>query len=223
MNSKTGDRRMLIAFDMDGTLIDGRLVFAVADRFGLSDKVREIQQNRILHGYEQSVSIARLFKGLSANDIAKAIESIRLMKNCEKVVEELKEQGHILGIISDSYDIAVNYVATKLDFDFCESNTLELDSDRKLTGNINMPLGWQKNGCYCKISVCKRYCLERNAQKFQIGPGCTVAIGDTKSDLCMVEEAAVGIAFMPKHRILEERADVSIKEPDFANLIQFIA
>lgn len=222
MNNKTVDQRLLIAFDMDGTLIDGRLVFALADRFGLSDKVRQIQENRILHGYEQSISIARLFRGLSANNITKAIESIRLMKNCEKVVGELKEQGHILGIISDSYDIAVNYVAKKLNFDFCESNTLELDGNRKLTGNINMPLGWQKNGCYCKISVCKRYCLERNAHKFQIGAGCTIAVGDTKSDLCMVENAAVGIAFMPKHRILEDRADVSIKEPDFANLRQFI-
>ncbi len=222
MNNKTVDQRLLIAFDMDGTLIDGRLVFALADRFGLSDKVRKIQENRILHGYEQSISIARLFRGLSANDISEAIESIRLMKNCEKVVGELKEQGHILGIISDSYDIAVNYVAKKLNFDFCESNTLELDSNRKLTGNVNMPLGWQKNGCYCKISVCKRYCLERNAHKFQIGAGCTIAVGDTKSDLCMVENAAVGIAFMPKHRILEDRADASIKEPDFANLRQFI-
>jgi phosphoserine phosphatase SerB len=222
MNNKTVDQRLLIAFDMDGTLIDGRLVFALADKFGLSDKVRQIQENRILHGYEQSISIARLFRGLSANNITEAIESIRLMKNCEKVAGELKEQGHILGIISDSYDIAVNYVAKKLNFDFCESNTLELDSNRKLTGNINMPLGWQKNGCYCKISVCKRYCLERNAHKFQIGAGCTIAVGDTKSDLCMVENAAVGIAFMPKHRILEDRADVSIKEPDFANLRQFI-
>jgi phosphoserine phosphatase SerB len=222
MNNKTVDQRLLIAFDMDGTLIDGRLVFALADKFGLSDKVRQIQEKRILHGYEQSISIARLFRGLSANNITEAIESIRLMKNCEKVAGELKEQGHILGIISDSYDIAVNYVAKKLNFDFCESNTLELDSNRKLTGNINMPLGWQKNGCYCKISVCKRYCLERNAHKFQIGAGCTIAVGDTKSDLCMVENAAVGIAFMPKHRILEDRADVSIKEPDFANLRQFI-
>jgi phosphoserine phosphatase len=222
MNNKTVDQRLLIAFDMDGTLIDGRLVFALADRFGLSDKVRQIQENRILHGYEQSISIARLFRGLSANNITEAIESIRLMKNCEKVVGELREQGHILGIISDSYDIAVNYVAKKLNFDFCESNTLELDGNRKLTGNVNMPLGWQKNGCYCKISVCKRYCLERNAHKFQIGAGCTIAVGDTKSDLCMVENAAVGIAFMPKHRILEDRADVSIKEPDFANLRQFI-
>jgi hypothetical protein len=38
----------------------------------------------------------------------------------------------------------------------------------------------------------------------------------------MVEKAGIGIAFMPKHRILEERADVSIKEPDLANLTQFI-
>jgi phosphoserine phosphatase len=222
MNNKTYDRRLLIAFDMDGTLIDGRLVFALADRFGLSDKVREIQEDRILHGYEQSISIARLFRGLSANNITEAIESIPLMKNCEKVVWELKEQGHVLGIISDSYDIAVNYVANKLSFDFYESNTLELDSDGKLTGNINMPLGWQKNGCYCKISVCKRYCLERNADKFQIDAGRTIAVGDTRSDLCMVENAAVGIAFMPKHKILEDMADVSIKEPDFGYLRQLI-
>src|SRR5919206_5329268 len=222
MNNKTYDKRLLIAFDMDGTLINGRLVFALADRFGLSDKVREIQENRILHGYQQSQSIARLFKGLSVNNITEAVESLRLMRNCEKVVEDLKEQGHILGIISDSYDIAVNYVAKKLNFDFYESNMLELDSNGKLTGNINMPLGWQKNGCYCKISVCKRYCLERNADKFQIDAGRTIAVGDTRSDLCMVENAAVGIAFMPKHKILEDMADVSIKEPDFGYLRQLI-
>jgi hypothetical protein len=38
----------------------------------------------------------------------------------------------------------------------------------------------------------------------------------------MVENAELGIAFMPKHGVLEERADVSIKEPDFANLREFI-
>jgi len=208
---------------MDGTLVDGRLVFAVADRLGLSDKVRQIQENPTLLGYQQSESIARLFKGLSVNDITEGIESLPLMRNCEKVVEDLKEQGHILGIISDSYDIAVNYVAKKLNFDFSECNCLELDTSGKLTGNIKMPLGWQKNGCYCKISVCKRYCLRRNTRKFHISPSRTVAIGDTKSDLCMVEEAAVGIAFMPKHRILEEKADLSINEPNLSKLGHLIA
>jgi phosphoserine phosphatase len=220
MNSQ--NNRLLVAFDMDGTLIDGRLVFAVADRLGLSDKVRGIQGNHNLHGYEQSRRIARLFKGLSAGEIIRGIESIRLMKNCERVVRELKEQGHVLGIISDSYDIAASYIAEKLNLDFCESNTLELDGNGNMTGNINMPLGWQKIGCYCKISVCKRFFLEKNVQKFRIGSGATVAVGDTKSDLCMIEKAATGIAFMPKHKILEKRADVSINEPDLGNLRQFI-
>ncbi len=223
-NNKTNDhQRLLVAFDMDGTLVDGRLVFAVADRLGLSDKVRQIQENPALLGYQQSQNIARLFKGISVNEISEGIESLRLIRNCEKVVGELKEQGHVLGIISDSYDIAVNYVAKKLNFDFSESNSLELDTSGKLTGNLKMPLGWQENGCYCKISVCKRYCLRRNAQKFQIGPDRTVAIGDTKSDLCMVEEAGLGIAFMPKHRVLEERADLSINEPNLAKLAQMIS
>jgi phosphoserine phosphatase len=222
MNSQNNNKRLLIAFDMDGTLIDGRLVFAVAEKFGLSDKVREIQENRKLHGYEQSIIIARLFKGLSATDIIRGIESINLMKNCERVLQELKEQGHVLGIISDSYDIAANYVAENLNLDFCEANTLELDTNKKLTGSINMPLGWQKIRCYCKISVCKRYHLEKSAQKFHISPGATVAIGDTKSDLCMIENAGIGVAFMPKDKILETRAAVSIKDPDLANFLELI-
>lgn len=216
------DKRLLIAFDMDGTLLDGRLVFAVADRFGLSDKVREVQSNILLHGYEQSREIARLFKGIDQQDIRNAIESIKLMKNCERVAKEFRELGHVVGIISDSYTIATNYIAEKLNFDFNESNILELDQTGKLTGNIKMPLGWEKIGCYCKISVCKRYCLEKNAQKFRIALKSTVAIGDTKSDLCMLERANIGIAFMPKQKIIEKKADVAIKEADLSIVARFI-
>jgi phosphoserine phosphatase len=221
MNSQNIGKRLLVAFDMDGTLIDGRLIFALADRFGLSDKVREIQADYKLQGYEQSRIIARLLKGLTAADIRTGIESIKLIKNCESLVRDLKEEGHVVGIISDSYDIAANYIAGRLGFDFCEANTLELDGNGKLTGNIYMPLGWQKIGCYCKISVCKRYFLERNVQKFHIAPGSTVAVGDTKSDMCMIQKASLGIAFMPKHKILEQIAAVSIKDPDLGRLKQY--
>jgi phosphoserine phosphatase len=213
---------LLIAFDMDGTLLDGRLVFALADRFGLSDKVREIQNNILLPGYEQSRKIARLFKGLDQQDVRNAIENIKLMKNCERVAKEFKELGYVVGIISDSYTIATDYVAEKLNFDFSESNILELDQNGKLTGNVKMPLGWEKIGCYCKISVCKRYSLENIAQKFKIALESTVAIGDSKSDLCMLERANIGIAFRPKQKILEEKADVSIKQADLAIVTQFI-
>lgn len=83
------EKHLLIAFDMDGTLLDGRLVFALADRFGLSDKVREIQNNILLPWYEQSRKIARLFKGLDQQDVRNAIENIKLMKNCERVAKRI--------------------------------------------------------------------------------------------------------------------------------------
>ncbi len=47
----------LAAFDMDGTLIQGRVVFALADRFDLSDKVRSIQSHRLMAGHEQTKAI----------------------------------------------------------------------------------------------------------------------------------------------------------------------
>jgi hypothetical protein len=45
-------------------------------------------------------------------------------------------------IFSDSYTIATNYIAEKLNFDFSESHMLELDQSGKLTGNVKMSLGW---------------------------------------------------------------------------------
>lgn len=49
-----------------------------------------------------------------------------------------------------------------------------------------------------------------------------MAIGDSKSDLCMLERANLGIAFRSKQIILEEKADVSIKQADLAVVTQFI-
>ena len=63
----------LAAFDMDGTLIQGRLVFALADRFDLSDKIRSIQSQRLMPGHEQTKAIAELFAGLTRKDLESAI------------------------------------------------------------------------------------------------------------------------------------------------------
>ncbi len=77
----------LAAFDMDGTLIQGRLVFELADRFDLSDKVRSIQSARLMPGYEQTKAIAELFAGLTRKDLESAIESIPFTKNCERTIQ----------------------------------------------------------------------------------------------------------------------------------------
>jgi phosphoserine phosphatase SerB len=210
----------LAAFDMDGTLIQGRLVFALADRFGLSDKVRSIQTCTPMAGHEQTKAIAALFAGLSEKDVESAIASMPLTMNCEDTIAILKDRGYKIGIISDSYTIAAGFVANRLHLDFVAANRLEM-LNGKATGNVEMPLGWDKIGCYCKISVCKRYHLEKIACHFCVPIENTLAVGDTKSDICMIQRAGVGIAFMPKDKEIKEASDKIIDEPDLLKVLEF--
>jgi phosphoserine phosphatase len=211
----------LAAFDMDGTLTQGRLVFALADKFGLSEKINDIQASG-QEGHLQTRAIAALFSGIARSDLVKAVESIPLTKNCEKAVAIFKEKNYKLGIISDSYTLAAEMIATRLGMDFVAANELEI-VDNKITGRVHMPLGWEKIGCFCKISVCKRYHLEHQAQKFGVPMEKTMAIGDTKSDLCMIQRAGVGISFMPKDSMIAKASKNVVREPDMLIVSQFAA
>jgi phosphoserine phosphatase len=211
----------LAAFDMDGTLIQGRLVFALADRFDLSDKVRSIQSHRLMVGHEQTKAIAALFAGLTTKDLESAIASIPFTKNCERTIAALKDRGYKIGIISDSYTIAAGFVADRLNLDFVMANKLQIFNG-KITGKVDMPLGWDRIGCYCKISVCKRYHLEKSADYFCVPIENTLAVGDTKSDICMIQRAGVGIAFMPKDEEIKKASDKIVNEPDLLKVLNFV-
>ncbi len=211
----------LAAFDMDGTLIQGRLVFALADRFDLSDKVRSIQSQGIMAGHEQTKAIAALFSGLTTKDLESAISSIPFTKNCERTIAALKDRGYKIGIISDSYTIAAGFVADRLNLDFVMANKLQIFNG-KITGKVDMPLGWDRIGCYCKISVCKRYHLEESADQFCVPIENTVAVGDTKSDICMIQRAGIGVAFMPKDEEIKKASDKIVTEPDLLKVLNVV-
>jgi phosphoserine phosphatase len=210
----------LAAFDMDGTLIQGRLVFTLANRFDLSEKVRSIQSTPQIAGHEQTKAIAALFTGLTTKDLESAIESIPITKNSESTIAALKERDYKIGIISDSYTIAAGFVANRLNLDFVMANTLDILNGR-ITGKVDMPLGWDRINCFCKISVCKRYHLEKSAHQFGIPVGNTLAVGDTKSDICMIQRAGVGIAFMPKDEEIKRASNNVVIEPDLLKVLEF--
>jgi HAD superfamily phosphoserine phosphatase-like hydrolase len=211
----------LAAFDMDGTLTQGRLVFALADRFGLADKVRAIQAGQ-QEGHLQTKAIAGLFAGITKTDLESAVESIPLTMNCERAVAILKEKKCRVGIISDSYTIAAEMIMSRLQMDFVAANRLEI-LDGRITGKVDMPLGWDKIGCFCKISVCKRYHLEQQAHRFGVSIDRTMAVGDTKSDICMIQRAGVGVSFMPKDAIVEKAGPNVVRTPDMLRVLEYAA
>lgn len=204
---------------MDGTLLNGRLVFVLGDKHGLSDKVREIMAKEIA-GYEKTIEIAHLWKGMNASEILETVKSIPIMDGASEIISEFKKREYIIGVISDSYTLATEHIVKKFDMDFNVANVLEV-KDGLLTGNVTMPLGWEKIDCWCKISVCKRFHLERLARSANIPMENTIAIGDTRNDLCMIERAGIGIAFNPKDdEIMENK--IVVKGQDLKKIMQFV-
>lgn len=210
----------LAVFDMDGTLIDGRVIFSLSEKLGFSDKVKQIQAWD-LPGYLKTGKIAGLLRGIEEKEIWSATASVPLMKNSEFTVSELRKRGFRIGMITDSYTIAAEFVAKRLSLDFFVANELEL-KDGIITGKINMPRGWEQIDCFCKLSVCKRYHLEKHAAAYGIPVRNTLAVGDTRSDMCMIQRAGVGIAFMPKDPDVARITDKIIYKPDMSGVLDIV-
>ena len=206
---------------MDGTLLSGRLVFALSERFGLDGRVRAIQADGSLPNYEKTRAIAALFAGVTRKDVESAAESIPLAKNCERAISALQEQGYRTGIISDSYTAAATAVASRLRMDFVAANELQFENGIA-TGRVAMPMGWEKIGCFCHLSICKRFHLEKHALELGVGIENTAAIGDTRADICMIRRAGTGIAFMPKDAEVESSTRNIVREPDMMNVARLL-
>ncbi|MCS6768086.1 MAG: HAD-IB family phosphatase [Candidatus Nitrosocaldus sp.] len=198
-----GERRGIVAFDMDGTLLDGRFVIALADACDAREHVIGIMNGK-MHGYEKSRAIARLWKGLRRDDLLEALARVPLSTNAREAVEALKGYGYVVGIISDSYDTVVEHLASILGMDFSVANRLVYDSSGALTGRIVMPLGWERINCRCMNSVCKRFHLESMMRR--LGISRSAAVGDNDNDICMLERADVSVAYRPKSTTVREKA-----------------
>jgi phosphoserine phosphatase len=210
----------LVAFDMDGTLIQGRLIEVISKKFKLTNKVSSIQSDPSLLGYQKTRLIASFLEGIKKKDIVDSIDSIPIMHNADKIVTWFKKNGYKTGIITDSYSIAAQVVAKKLELDFCSANEL-ITKDEVVTGEIVMPLGWEKISCPCNISICKRFHLTNYAIKYGVEIKDTIAIGDTRGDICMIKQAGLGIAFMPKDQDIIKQSKNIIHNPDLIEVLNY--
>lgn len=199
----------LIAFDMDGTLIADRFIFRLARRFGFEAELKEIMSRNIPE-YEKTRSIVSLLKGMRTKEVIDTFDQIPLSPGVQMTVEELKREGHVLAIISDSYTLVTERLKKRLSFDYTVANKLIVKGG-KLTGEVEMPLDWTSNRTGClKHSVCKLNALVSLSEKTKIPLERTIAVGDNVADICMLKQAGLGIAFNPKTRAVKQSADITI-------------
>ena len=212
-------RYKLILFDMDDTLIAGRTIYEVADRKGFRKEVDEIISMNITN-YEKTILIARLLKGMRVEEFLKIFRAIPLNPHVDEVVEKLKKKGLKMGIISNSYDIAVDDLKKRLGMDFGISNKLVV-KEGVITGEViphNKNPSQDIDDCR-SFSVCKRDALLQVCKDLGIRPDETIAVGDGNVDRFMLEVAGLGIAY-GKNSYLSNFADISIN--DMREILKYI-
>ncbi len=210
----------LVAFDFDGTLVDGRIIDAMAQKFNFTEELETVRKTTP-SGHKQSSKIAKLLKGIKLNDMLRVVKELPLMPGADEVLRELTGKGCYIGIISDSYRRAIEAKMGELPVDFIIANELET-KDGIFTGNVRMPFGWvKKEGCL-KHSVCKLAALRRLAEGVGADMGEVIAVGNGDADTCMVEAAGLGIAFNPNSVRLVEVTDVVIKEKDLRKILEHV-
>lgn len=207
-------------FDMDNTILQGRFIDTFARVNNLSSKLREIRKKQ-RDPVTLTKAIAKLVKGYHIGDLVSLADTIPLVRDTRQTIDELHQRGYIVGIITDSYDTIGNHIKNKIGADFCLANELEF-SNSIATGEVKIPsFFFHSASSTCSHTLCKTNAMKHILNKYGIKFGNSLAIGDSVNDLCMLQNAGMGVAFCSTDELVNYHADSIIDTPEFKSILEY--
>ena len=209
----------LVLFDMDGTLLDGRTIYTLAEKKGFKNELSSILKSGKKF-YEITIEIAKLLKGYKKTELIKIIREIPLQKDVEKLIKELKKRKIKTAIVTDSYQFVADDLRKRLDLDYAYANNL-ISLNGRFTGEIvihnnELIKDYINNEIY---SICKSCVLDELCDKLRISEKEVIAIGDGIVDISMLDKAGLGIAFKSSEKV-QKHANVTSN--DIINLLNYL-
>lgn len=205
-------------FDMDDTILEGRFINECANKFGfftILEDLRAKESDPII----LTKRIGLLLKGRTMDDLLNVVAGIKMVKDIQHVVIELKRKEYVVGIISNSYSLITNYIRQQIGADFSFAYHLEF-VEGKATGEVNVPsyfFGSQQG--ICGHAFCKTNALQYACEKYNVLLKNCIVVGDSKDDRCMVGHAGKGVAFCSNDELLKKVAAASIQEKSFETIL----
>jgi phosphoserine phosphatase len=203
--------KRIVMLDMDSTLIEQEVINLLGQAAGKSSEIEAITDKAMAGDLDFKTALIErvsLLKGLDHNILSQVRDRISLTKGAKKLVDELHQQGHKVGVVSGGFIEVIEPILKSLEIDFYRANKLKIQ-DGVLTGEIDGPL---------IDSHAKRMALEEFADQEQVRLEQTVAIGDGANDLEMIKASGLGIAFNAKPKVAAA-ADTTISNQDLSTVL----
>lgn len=196
----------LLVMDMDSTAIQIECIDELAKLAGSGELVAEVTERAMRGELDFAASLRQrvaTLKGADATILKQVRDALPLMPGLTELVQKLQALGWQVAIASGGFTFFAEYLRDTLHLAHIAANELEI-RDGRLTGEV---LGQIVDAQY------KADTLKKLAQRFDIAPEQTVAIGDGANDLPMIKAAALGIAYHAKPKV-NEQTQVTIRHAD---------
>ena len=203
--------KRIVMLDMDSTLIEQEVINLLGAAAGQSIAIEAITHKAMAGDLDFKAALIErvaLLKGMDQNILNQVRDQITFTKGAKKLINELHQQGHKVGVVSGGFIEVIEPILKSLSIDFYRANKLKI-SDGLLTGEIEGPL---------IDSHAKRIALEQFAKQEKVPLEQTVAIGDGANDLEMIKAAGLGIAFNAKPKVAAA-ADTTISNQDLSTVL----
>ncbi len=220
LENTMAEAKKLAIFDMDGTLLEGRTILALAGKFGFLGHAEEIMSNEH-DSVIRMKKLALMLRGKTLAEFLEVIDAIPIMRGANELIAELKRLGYTIGIVSDSYDLAAERLKEKLGLDFAIANNLGI-MNGVLTGEVTLPSIWVVGSFCTEHKICKLNVIQALAMKAGITLNDCLAVGDNVADCCMLKHAGIGVAFSPKAECVRQSANIVIEQSDLRKIVDYV-
>lgn len=212
----------LICFDVDGTLVrhpSGKVIWEVLNlRFTGDDAVnaerhRWYNEGKITYPQWVEMDVQGWIDAKATRaEIVDAIREFEHFDGAHRTLHELKRRGARLAVISGTLNIVIDTLFPEHPFDDIYANRLLFDQRGYLSGWQATPFDLEG----------KPIALRALAQKHEVSLARAAFVGDGANDVPMVGVAGCVVAFNPRSRELERRANHVVREPDLSRLLDLI-
>ena len=203
---------MIVAFDLEGTLVNGELFPAIGMELGIGRQLEALTAQAMDGRIDYASSVIRrvdLIKGTSIDTIKEISRSIPLQRGAYETVDAVKSLGAQPVIVTGGFAELADRVAYRLGVEYVACNRLTTE-DGLVTG-VQIPILTGEG---------KRDRLIALSKWLGVPLSCCAAIGDGSNDVPMLRAAGLSVGFGDRECI--QGSDHIVKTGNLADAIPFL-